>query len=164
MKLVISLVLVALSTLMPTDTPSETTTISLLDAAIHQYLETMKAEYQWAPKQFIIETEDLATYNQLRLRHGETQIFIKTAQEIREYSTQHVGRTVPFFNFDVEQAEEAYRVYVVTESIRTTMQEGAPAHDYGQSQQGRACALQFDAQLSYQGIDCLLQPQEEAAQ
>ena len=162
MRLMISLFIVALSALHFT-TPSIThgTTVSLLDATINQYLQEMKAQYGWTPSQFIIETADKATYQALRTRYGSTQVLVKTTEELQAYSTQHVGKTVEFFNLDIENSDDAYQVYVVTESIRTIMQGGAPAHNYGMAQQGRACTLQFDAKLAYQGIDCLLQSEEE---
>lgn len=142
-------------------TTTRSTTVSLLDAAIDQYLQEMKAQYNWTPEQFIVETSDKATYEALRARYGTTQLVVKTPQELQAYSTQHVGKTVEFFNLDIEQEADAYQVYVVTESIRTTMEAGAPSHDYGTAAQGRACTLSFDDKLAYQGIDCLLQPQEE---
>lgn len=158
----ISLFIVALSALhFTTPTITHSTTVSLLDAAISQYLQEMKTQYDWAPPQFIIETTDKATYQALRSRYGNTQLVIKTTKELEAYSTQHVGKTVEFFNLDIEQETDAYQVYVVTESIRTTMQAGAPAHDYSTAEQGRACTLSFNTKLAYQGIDCLLQAQEE---
>lgn len=162
MRQVLLVLIVALSAFhFTTPTTTRSTTVSLLDAAIDQYLQEMKAQYNWTPKEFIIETTDKATYKALRTRYGSTQLVVKTSEELQAYSTQHVGKTVEFFNLDIEQDVNAYQVYVVTESIRTTIEAGTPTHDYSTAQQGRACTLSFDDKLSYQGIDCLLQPQEE---
>ena len=134
---------------------ADSSTVPLLDAAIHQYLKEMQAQHAWVPVEFIIEAEDKTTFSQLRSKHGPTSVVIKTPQELENYSKQHVGKTVDFFSLDIEEHSNHFQVFIVTESIRTIMQEGAPTLQYQDAQQGKACALHFDQQLSYRGIDCL---------
>lgn len=124
----------------------------LLDAAIQQYLNEMKASFKIAPTEFIIEVADKSIYKNVKKKIGSSVIITKTKKELQDYSAQKDGQSIGFFVIDVEKVGDKYVVDIMDDGI----QSSAGNFNYDSVGAGRACELTFSANFTFETIDCLL--------
>lgn len=133
----------------------------LTSIALTQYLIEMQRNFDWAPTTLLVRSEDRTQKQQLQKPLGKTQILVKNEAELLAYSLQHAGKTLLFLTIEITQLEDQqYMVYVVNEGIKTVLKDGIPTQEYVEAPLGRACMLQYNKQLQYQNIDCLLLPED----
>ncbi len=128
----------------------------LLDSAIEQYLLEMKSKFSITPSEFIIESDNKATYDKVKKKSGSTSIVIKTKKELQSYSAQKPGKDIGFFSIEVEKSGERFIVDIMDDGIKCTMNEGLASYSYDSIGAGRACELTFSANFTFEDIDCLL--------
>lgn len=133
----------------------------LSHAALSQYLVEMKTNFDWTPATVLVKSDQAATKELLEKPFGATQVLVKSEAELLEYSLQHAGKTLLYLTLEIEQEKnEHYVVYVVNEGLKTVLKDGLPRQEEIEAPLGRACILHYAPTLHYQGIDCLLLPDD----
>ncbi|MGH1339498.1 MAG: hypothetical protein ACRBFS_25495 [Aureispira sp.] len=148
-------------TLSWTTIPPTLSSSPLTAVALSQYLLEMKTNFDWAPTTLFVKSEEAAQKKLLQKRFGSTEVLVKTEAELLDYSLQHAGKTLLFLTLEVEQeSSQKMAVYVMNEALKTILKDGVPTPKDIEAPLGRACVLYYNTQLDYQGIDCLLLPND----
>lgn len=162
MKVMLSFLLFsALISLSWTNATSFSSSAQLSSAALSQYLLEMKTNFDWTPTTVFVKSEQVHNKQLLEKRFGATQVLVRSEAELLAYSLQHAGKTLLYLTLEVKKEEnEEYVVYVVNEGLKTVLKDGLPKQEEIEAPLGRACVLHYDTTFHYQGIDCLLLPED----